>query len=327
MEHQDRSGPEQTFRVGAVARMTGLTPDTIRVWERRYQAVEPERSPSGSRLYRREDISRLALLKRLVDAGDRIGGLARLALRDLQARLDAHAAQRSVATGARAAGLCRVAVLGDALPARVGEQGGAHTGIEFVVVYWDRGRFEAEAPEQAPDLLALEYPTVDESTRDDVDALMRLTGARRAVVVYGFGSRRAARRLDDGPVASLRAPVGMAELRHTIQILHGMPAAVPVPVAGKGELDDGDAVPPRRFRPEEIGRIAAMSPAVECECPRHLADLIAGLGAFERYSEECESRYPPDAELHGYLHRQSGRCRAMLEEALVRVLRAEGIEV
>jgi hypothetical protein len=64
---------------------------------------------------------------------------------------------------------------------------------------------------------------------------------------------------------------------------------------------------------------------VRCECPKHVADLLLSLGAFERYSAECENRSLADAELHRYLGQVSGRARAMFEEALVRVARAEGI--
>lgn len=44
------------FNVKAVVRETGLKPDTIRAWERRYGIPKPERTGGGHRLYSREDI-------------------------------------------------------------------------------------------------------------------------------------------------------------------------------------------------------------------------------------------------------------------------------
>jgi len=68
-----------------VARRTGLSPDVIRAWEKRYGAVVPERTPTGHRLYSDEDLHRLTLLSRVVDAGRRIGDVAQLSMRELEA--------------------------------------------------------------------------------------------------------------------------------------------------------------------------------------------------------------------------------------------------
>jgi len=69
---------DPTYRIGAVSRLTGIAPDTLRVWERRYGAVVPMRSEKGSRLYSQDDVGRLALIKRLVDSGDAISRVANL---------------------------------------------------------------------------------------------------------------------------------------------------------------------------------------------------------------------------------------------------------
>lgn len=67
-----------TLGIGAVARRTGLSPDVIRVWERRHHAVEPNRSEGGTRLYSERNVRRLETLARLVGRGHRIGQLAQL---------------------------------------------------------------------------------------------------------------------------------------------------------------------------------------------------------------------------------------------------------
>ena len=45
------------YRIGAVSRLTGLSADNLRVWERRLQAVTPDRTPSGDRYYNIEETS------------------------------------------------------------------------------------------------------------------------------------------------------------------------------------------------------------------------------------------------------------------------------
>lgn len=61
-----------------VARLTGLAPDTIRAWERRYSAVTPERTDGGTRRYSTVDVRRLTMLKELIDQGYTISGVASL---------------------------------------------------------------------------------------------------------------------------------------------------------------------------------------------------------------------------------------------------------
>jgi methanogenic corrinoid protein MtbC1 len=63
------------YPIRAVAKITGLSLDTLRAWERRYQAVVPERSDRG-RQYGPEHIERLLLLNQLVQKGHAIGGIA-----------------------------------------------------------------------------------------------------------------------------------------------------------------------------------------------------------------------------------------------------------
>ncbi len=62
----------------AVLRLTGLTPDTLRAWERRYQAVTPKRSENGRRMYESSQVERLKLLARLVKSGRSISSVAKL---------------------------------------------------------------------------------------------------------------------------------------------------------------------------------------------------------------------------------------------------------
>ena len=64
--------------INAVVRRTGLTAHVIRVWEKRYRAVEPERTPTNRRLYSDEQVERLELLRDATKAGQSIGVVAKL---------------------------------------------------------------------------------------------------------------------------------------------------------------------------------------------------------------------------------------------------------
>jgi MerR family transcriptional regulator, light-induced transcriptional regulator len=56
----DRDTP--TFNLKAVVQETGIKPDTLRAWERRYGLPEPNRSSGGHRLYSQSDIDTLLWL-------------------------------------------------------------------------------------------------------------------------------------------------------------------------------------------------------------------------------------------------------------------------
>lgn len=67
-----------------VSRLTGLTPDLIRAWEKRYGVVAPRRGPRGARLYSAADVARLRLLRRVAASGRAIGDIARLSTHELE---------------------------------------------------------------------------------------------------------------------------------------------------------------------------------------------------------------------------------------------------
>lgn len=65
------------YEIRAVARLTGISIDSLRAWERRYRAVTPQRD-GRARMYSDADIARLRLLQRARDAGHSIGRVSQL---------------------------------------------------------------------------------------------------------------------------------------------------------------------------------------------------------------------------------------------------------
>lgn len=91
--------------IRVAARRAGLTPDLLRAWELRYDAIAPGRTEGGQRRYSDADVERLRLLRLATDAGRRIGdvveldpeGLRALVQEDREAVLEAR--QRLPAAG------------------------------------------------------------------------------------------------------------------------------------------------------------------------------------------------------------------------------------
>jgi DNA-binding transcriptional MerR regulator/methylmalonyl-CoA mutase cobalamin-binding subunit len=84
---------EAQHPIKLVARRTGLSSHVIRIWEKRYNAVEPCRSQTNRRLYSDEDIERLSLLRDITKAGHTIGLVAGLPTDKLRQMAQEAAAQ------------------------------------------------------------------------------------------------------------------------------------------------------------------------------------------------------------------------------------------
>lgn len=78
------SKPGVTYPLRTVVRLTGLSPDLLRSWEKRHGVVKPERTEGGTRRYKSSDVERLRFVKAAVDAGHRIGRVATLSNSELQ---------------------------------------------------------------------------------------------------------------------------------------------------------------------------------------------------------------------------------------------------
>jgi len=83
MNNNDPSG--SGFGIAVVERSTGLSKDTLRIWERRYGFPTPGRDANGERVYSTEQVERLGTIKRLMDAGHRPGRLIELSASALEA--------------------------------------------------------------------------------------------------------------------------------------------------------------------------------------------------------------------------------------------------
>jgi len=70
------------FRIGDVSQLVGVEPYVLRFWESEFPMLQPKKSKTGHREYKRKDVQLLLEIKRLLyDEGFTIPG-ARKAMRD-----------------------------------------------------------------------------------------------------------------------------------------------------------------------------------------------------------------------------------------------------
>lgn len=80
------------LNIGAVERDTGLSKDTLRMWERRYAFPSPSRDLLGERIYSPAQVDKLRIIKQLMDRGYRPGKIIGQSIENLRA-LGSEAAQ------------------------------------------------------------------------------------------------------------------------------------------------------------------------------------------------------------------------------------------
>ncbi len=310
----DKDGDSGSYRSGVAARLAGLPVETLRVWERRYGLSDPQRSPRGQRLYSGAQVRRLGLIKQLVDQGHPIGALARLPLEQLQRLSEPLDPSSSV-------GPIRIALVGAGLARQLAAGG---RDILALDVRRSCARLEQAATalrDAQADVLLVEVSELDDSALPLVAAAREACAAAAVVVLYRFCASATIRHLRVQGCLVARAPSDMAEV--VLLCKAALPGKRPSPQARVAGSAARATAP--RFDDAALDAIAAASNSVLCECPRHLAEILLMIGSFERYSAQCGARNPADAALHVELGQAAGQARSLLETALERLARAEGL--
>ena len=326
---------ENEYKIGAVSKITGIGTETLRAWERRYKAVVPNRTDSGDRVYSSENLTKLFLLKNLVDAGNSIGSIAQLSVKELENKWD-NCIQLSGANSQLAMSEsrmqvsneqpCRVLLLGEEFPLRVLDGMSDFAGIELVGHTNDYQDWQLNNPDSLIHVVIIESPTINKKTRDFVASLLKNSGIWHVVVLYGFGSQVEINQLQGPQVSAIRSSIDVYELaRLCLDRSGGDSKNIFASKSSTVFLED--SIPTRRYSSKQLDSLSRISTSIQCECPKHLSDLIKSLVAFEIYSAECESRNDDDQELHTYLHATTAQSRAVLEDALAHIIKYENLHI
>lgn len=92
----NKTSSSLSLSIGSAERETGLSKDTLRMWERRYGFPQPVRDTFGERVYPMEQVEKLRLLKQLLDRGHRPGKIIGSSADELRALSMPHAGAPSV---------------------------------------------------------------------------------------------------------------------------------------------------------------------------------------------------------------------------------------
>lgn len=315
MGKHDTPTEQRRYRSGEAARLAQMPAATLRIWERRYAVVSPPKTATGQRIYSDSDVQRLRLIKALVDQGHAISAIAGLDRQALRMLVLAPSGQPSARRRSVALLIIGPVELPDAAELFEASHATAYV----------RSLEEADKHVRAgmtADALLVSVPSLHEESAADIAALARNLHANAVGVICELASIRATELARLAGMRVVRRADGHAQLAKLLADLVD-PAASRRP-AHKTDVGGWQRATPR-FDDRMLSSLAGISSAIQCECPRHLADLVRQLNAFERYSDDCFSRLPADMLLHRHLGNVANRAMQILEAALLEVVRSEGL--
>jgi len=251
---------EDLYRIGAVAKRTGISPECLRAWERRY-GLEPADRAGRTRFYSQAQVDRLLAVKALLDQGHPVSRVIRLGDDELHRRL-ATSSDRAVVEG-----VPRVGLVGGQL--LLAHRGATDLAVR-VVAEW------ASAADLAADrdaLPGLDCVVVYVSTLDPqhVEKIEEKLPGIRMVVAFKYATSADLERCRSEGRPLLRWPAEWSTLER--RVFAASPRRPSVP----------------GYSDEQLVHIALMASRASCDCPRHLVELVTVLNDYAGHARRCAS--------------------------------------
>lgn len=309
-EQNTSKNPKAYFEVSAVSKITGLSPNTLRTWERREFIRSESRSESGRRRYSQEQVEMLALMKKLTDLGDSISALSKLNLQDLRSRLLEYQARNTEAasTGDK-----------EILISTVGDN------IELWLSSLP-SRFRAvRSDSENVDMVAIDLSVPDIECRRRVTLARHQNPGVPIVLIYDYAPKNLIKGFSNEGFFLIRVPCSPELFEHYICAALARASHQSAPQHGEAQSRDGFA--DRVFTDRQLTTIASSNPNIKCECPHHISALVASLVSFENYCNRCEDESPLDAEIHAHLGKEIASARSIVEQALLYLCERDNFKI
>ena len=314
-------------KIGAVSSLSGVPTPTLRVWEVRYATFSPLKTQGQHRLYSDDDVLKATLLKRLTEQGHAISNIANLSSQALNNLLmqqqSSNRYQAQTQTDDRTISM---AIVGLALAGRIESK-------KFTLSFNNHEIKVSDIFNDVPDALGASFqePTqillvktnsLHAGMEVDIHKLAQNCQALQVIVLYNYGQQNIIESMKHAGMIVRREPISDSDLADLINsvLLVGTDQKTTGLVVGA-------LIPQRKYSDATLAKVAGISSNILCECPRHVAEIIAQLASFEQYTHECLNKSSEDAHLHAYLSSVSGSARALFESALEMVAKHEGIEL
>ena len=306
------------YSIGTIARLTGIKPDTLRVWERRYGLSASQKSPSGRREYTQSDLDHLQIVAALLEQGSRIGDIATSNRKTLEVMLQR--VQRS-AQKPTPAYKPRFLFIGEQLAQWIDEHPGCISNISASLA---RQTVETALESdldvaEAYDVVVVECGSLDNRTKEQLQAVKTLTGTERVIACHRRASEHWIEEMQRSEITLLALPPDPVSLGHEIN------RCIIDKTRSIGDDNAGDLITakPRNFSDKRLHEAATMESGLHCACPSHISRLVEALNEFEDYSSQCAVDSWQDAAVHACVYAYTNQARWLMEKALEAVLEEE----
>ena len=330
---RDTDSDTDLYKIGNVAKLTGIAVERLRAWERRY-GLTPASREGKTRFFSATQVERLRRIKRLIDQGHPVSTLINLSDTALNERLQALAPVALEAAPTAPA----VALVGTQL--LMLEQDTTEATRVNVMGRWVNidvclpAIAALPAAEDLPDVLVVLQGSV---TPESLDKLDSLPGTVKKLVIYHYATDSGLSTAADRGLMLLRWPVQWKDIEQAVASLIRAPLK-----AGRHA--------PRRFSDEQLFTIAsacgslvgssgslvesngsvAPQQGLACACPAELVHLISALNAFTEHSAACgtptaDRQAPAQMPRHALIAERTSNARLELELVLEDWVAAEGL--
>ena len=298
------------YGIGTVARLTGLKPDTLRVWERRYDLGASRKSETGRRQYTQADLEHLQLVSALVSSGARIGEIASSERKTLERLVEACTDGPKNPVAAKP----KVVFVGEAICNWLDDHQGCLSGVSAQLA---SSRLEALDMEvfsgiTAVDLLVVGCDRMGSSQFRQLRQLRELLEPSSVLVLQAGMSENWLDELAAEGMATMAFPPDRAELAFHLT----RSSAERATRDGINSLAELVSARPRLHSEGQLAEALKMQTTIACECPKHLSSLISQLAEFEAYSAECSVDDWKDAAVHSCIYAYTSQARWLMEKAL-----------
>ena len=314
-------------KIGAVSSLSGVPTPTLRVWEVRYATFSPLKTQGQHRLYSDDDVLKATLLKRLTEQGHAISNIANLSSQALNNLLmQQQSSNRYQAQTQTEDRTISMAIVGLALAGRIESKKFTlsfnNHEIKVTDIFNDVPDALGASFQEPTQILLVKTNSLHAGMEVDIHKLAQNCQALQVIVLYNYGQQNIIESMKHSGMIVRREPISDSDLADLINsvLLVGTDQKTTGLVVGA-------LIPQRKYSDATLAKVAGISSNILCECPRHVAEIIAQLASFEQYTHECLNKSSEDAHLHAYLSSVSGSARALFESALEMVAKHEGIEL
>jgi len=221
--------------------------------------------------------------------------------------------------------MATVAILDEYLLAQWRERPDALAPVELSWAGTDLEALRQFLMHDQPTILALDIELLGDAPLEEVARLSAKAQPELVLLLHRFAKRETLREAARAGVRPIKSPIRLDALRtHMTSVVVREILDVTKPAA-PAIVESSVRPPSTRFSRAQLGRLAEIQSSIACECPNHLSELLISLIAFEEYSRACENRNDADAKMHAQLADATGRARAIMEDALGKLLVHERI--